>query len=125
MALSWRRPEEMDMTEKLTMDYVEFYAPDLLREQAFMDAAFGWDFVDYGPDYCAIEGGGIDGGIARAAPAAPLIVLKASDLEGALAQVKAAGGEITREIFEFPGGRRFEFRAPGGTLMAVWCVAPE
>ena len=31
------------MTEKLKMDYVEFYAPDLEREQGFMNAAFGWD----------------------------------------------------------------------------------
>ncbi len=36
-----------------------------------------------------------------------------------LAQVQKLGGEITREIFEFPGGRRFHFREPGGEF-AVW-----
>jgi len=49
-----------------------------------------------------------------------LIVLKADDLEAALAQVTAAGATITKEIFDFPGGRRFEFTEPGGNAMAVW-----
>ncbi|MCQ0093724.1 VOC family protein [Roseovarius sp. M141] len=109
----------------MKMDYVEFYAPDLEREQGFMNAAFGWDFVEYGPDYRDIQGSGIGGGIERAPLAAPLIVLKAEDLDAALAQVRAAGADITREIFDFPGGRRFEFRAPGGTRMAVWTTAAE
>jgi len=52
--------------------------------------------------------------------ATPLVVLKAEDLERALETVRQAGAEITKEIFAFPGGRRFEFREPGGTLMAVW-----
>ncbi len=108
------------MTDKLEMDYVEFYASDLEGEQAFFAKAFGWNFVEYGSDYRDIQGAGIGGGIARAPQAAPLIVLKADDLDAAVAQVKAAGAEITREIFDFPGGRRFEFCAPGGTLMAVW-----
>ncbi len=113
------------MTDKLSVDYVEFYAPDMEREQAFFGAAFGWEFVDYGPDYRDIKGAGIGGGIERTPQAAPLIVLKAGDLDSALAQVRAAGAEITREIFDFPGGRRFEFRAPSGTLMAVWCAGEQ
>ncbi len=113
------------MSEKLKMDYVEFYSPDLEREQEFMGAAFGWDFVEYGPDYRDIQGAGIGGGIERAPSDAPLIVLKADDLEEALAQVSAAGAKITREIFDFPGGRRFEFHAPGGTRMAVWTKVAE
>lgn len=113
------------MSEKLHMDYVEFYAPDLEQEQAFLGAAFGWEFVEYGPDYRDIKGAGIGGGVERAPLAAPLIVLKADDLDKALAQVRAAGADITRDIFDFPGGRRFEFRAPGGTLMAVWSKAGE
>ena len=30
------------------------------------------------------------------------------------------GGKITREIFDFPGGRRFHFEAPGGGEFAIW-----
>lgn len=113
------------MTDKLAIDYVEFYAPDLEAEQAFMGAAFGWDFVEYGPDYRDIQGAGTGGGVERTACAAPLIVLAADDLDAALAQVKRAGAEITRAPFDFPGGRRFEFRTPAGTRMAVWCKVAE
>jgi predicted enzyme related to lactoylglutathione lyase len=31
-----------------------------------------------------------------------------------------AGGKITREIFAFPGGRRFHFKDPAGNELAVW-----
>lgn len=105
---------------RLPIDYVEFTSPMLEETLAFFAAALGWGFVDYGPDYRDIRGAGTGGGLERAAARAPLIVLRAEDLEGALAQVHAAGAEITREIFAFPGGRRFEFRAPGGIAMAVW-----
>jgi predicted enzyme related to lactoylglutathione lyase len=33
--------------------------------------------------------------------------------------VQAAGGVITRPPFDYPGGRRFHFREPGGTELAV------
>jgi predicted enzyme related to lactoylglutathione lyase len=32
----------------------------------------------------------------------------------------AAGGAITTPAFDFPGGRRFHFREPGGVELAVW-----
>lgn len=102
------------------LDYLEFSSPRLEETQAFFAEAFGWRFVDYGPDYRDIQGAGLGGGIERGALRPPLPVLKADDLEAMLERVKAAGAEITREIFEFPGGRRFQFREPGGTEMAVW-----
>jgi hypothetical protein len=108
------------MTIRLPIDYIEFSSPGLEETQAFFAAAFGWDFVDYGPDYKDIQGAGTGGGLERAPAKAPLIVLKAQDLEAALAQIRAAGATITKDIFTFPGGRRFEFIAPGGIAMAVW-----
>ena len=42
------------------------------------------------------------------------MVLYTRDLESALEKVKAAGGTIVKEPFEFPGGRRFHFADPGG-----------
>jgi quercetin dioxygenase-like cupin family protein len=48
------------------------------------------------------------------------VVLYATDLEQARSSVLAAGGTITREIFSFPGGRRFHFQDPGGNELAVW-----
>jgi predicted enzyme related to lactoylglutathione lyase len=36
------------------------------------------------------------------------------------AKVRAAGGEILRPPYAFPGGRRFHFRDPSGNELAVW-----
>lgn len=106
--------------ENLKIDYVEFASPELEATQDFFAKAFGWSFIDYGPDYRDIQNAGTGGGLERAPNIAPLIVLKSDDLDAAYAQVSGAGGKITKEIFEFPGGRRFEFVEPGGTAMAVW-----
>lgn len=104
----------------MKIDYIEFTSPDLPATKDFFTRAFGWGFNDYGPDYQELTGTGISGGIASGAVAPPLVILKTDDLESALSQVTDAGAEITREIYAFPGGRRFHFREPGGTEMAVW-----
>lgn len=107
------------------IDYVEFTSPDVEATQAFFTAAFGWSYIDYGPDYKDIQGAGLGGGIERGASRAPLPVVRTDDLEAMFDKVKAAGAEITQEIFEFPGGRRFQFREPGGTEMAVWTTGDD
>ena len=107
----------------LRMNYVELASRNIGATQGFLAKAFGWEFVDYGPDYQAIANGGIDGGIFQNTEEAlkpPLIVLKADDLAEAESAVKLAGGVITQPPFTFPGGRRFHFREPGGNEMAVW-----
>jgi predicted enzyme related to lactoylglutathione lyase len=104
----------------MKIDYVEFTSPALEDTQSFFAAAFGWSFVDYGPDYRDIQNAGTGGGIERGGQRAPLIVLRTDNLDEALARIRDAGAEITKEIFDFPGGRRFQFREPGGTEMAVW-----
>ena len=103
--------------------YVEFTSPELETTQAFFAEAFGWEFVSYGDDYKDIKQASVEGGLERGALRAPLVILKSDDLESTLEAVRAAGASITQEIFEFPGGRRFQFREPGGNEMAVW--SPE
>ena len=51
---------------------------------------------------------------------APLIVFYHGELETTKTKVVDLGGQITRDIFDFPGGRRFHFREPGGGELAVW-----
>jgi len=107
------------------IDYVELPSKDGQGSRAFFERAFGWRMIDYGPTYAAFDKAtsGLDGGVQsdpEAAPAAPLVILKTDDLEGALGAVQAAGGAITAPIMGFPGGRRFHFREPGGAEMAVW-----
>ncbi len=115
----------MPARKPLPVDYIEFTSPELEKTQAFFAEAFGWSFVEYGPDYRDIRDAGTGGGIERGETRAPLVVLRTDDLDGALEAVRAAGAEITKDIFEFPGGRRFQFREPGGTEMAVWTPTSE
>jgi len=109
--------------DDLRIDYVEFSSGDVAASKGFFAQAFGWGFVEYGPQYQALEGAGIDGGIdgtGQLTPGTALVILKTADLETALTRVAAAGGVVTRAIFDFPGGRRFHFREPGGAEMGVW-----
>jgi predicted enzyme related to lactoylglutathione lyase len=106
---------------KVAIDYAEFASTDPAASRVFLERAFGWTFTDYGPDYTAFERAGIDGGFARSADGGPpLVILYADDLDAAEASVVAAGGVITVPQFDFPGGRRFHFREPGGNVLAVW-----
>lgn len=110
------------MTSKYVIDYLEFPSTDGAQSRQFFANAFGWTFTDFGPSYTGINDAGIESGIdadtQRAA--APLAIIRTSDLEQALLQVVGAGGTITRDPFDFPGGRRFHFREPGGNELAVW-----
>ncbi len=106
------------------IDYVELpsaTAHELTR--AFYARAFGWTFVDYGPDYAATTNGVTDLGLQGdpgGALAAPLPVIRVDDLDAAFKQVADAGGVIAKPIFAFPGGRRFHFIDPSGSELAVW-----
>jgi hypothetical protein len=107
----------------LKINYVEFETADIAASRTFLAQAFGWAFVDYGPDYAAMSNAGLDGGVTSKANdklKAPLVILKADNLEDALVAVTKAGGVILKPPFSFPGGRRFHFREPGGNEMAVW-----
>jgi len=104
------------------VDYVEFAAADFAPVKAFYGGVFGWQFTDYGPDYCAFEDGRLAGGFRKGEPqnGTSLVVLYATDLEAIETAVTAAGGKVTEAIFSFPGGRRFHFTDPVGNALAVW-----
>ena len=108
------------------INYLEFPARDLDAVERFYTAAFGWTFTDYGPDYRAFTDGLLDGGFYKADAAsstqtgAVLVILYADKLEQTRAAVLRSGGEVVKEIFKFPGGRRFHFADPNGNELAVW-----
>ena len=106
-----------------TIDYLEFPATDIARTKRFYADAFGWSFTDYGDDYTSFEDGVTSGGFTTDSVVAPdgvLVVLYADDLDAAMGAVRDAGGEIVRDVFDFPGGKRFHFRDPNGNQLAVW-----
>ena len=112
--------------EDRCIDYIEFNVADIERAKAFYGQAFGWRFTDYGPDYCEFTDGRIKGGFdgtAAANPGGPLVVLYGKDLTALQMRIEAAGGTITKAVFEFPGGRRFHFTDPEGYELAVWTEA--
>ena len=107
----------------LKIDYVEFQTANIEASKRFFEAAFGWSYADYGPEYQEIEGAGLSGGLTTLSndnDGAPLVILRTDDLEAASECVAKAGGEIVKPIFSFPGGRRFHFREPSGNVLAVW-----
>jgi len=114
------------MKETGKINYLEMPSRDLDATKQFFGSAFGWSFVDYGPDYVAIENAGLDGGffksdkVATTENGSVLVVLYSAELENTVEKVKKAGGEITQAIFSFPGGRRFHFTDPNGNEYAVW-----
>jgi uncharacterized protein len=101
------------MNEHEKINYVEFASANLTEAKQFFSDAFGWKFEDFGPDYTAFCNEGLDGGFykadlaATAANGSALIIFYSNNLENTLAKVMDAGGSITKEIFSFPGGRRF------------------
>ena len=109
-----------------TIDYVEIPSADIARSRSFFTALLGWSFTDYGPDYTAFEDGRIAGGFYKSANVSlvstggSLPVIYSEALEQAKADAIRLGAKITRDIFDFPGGRRFHFTEPGGSEFAIW-----
>ena len=107
------------------IDYIEFSTRNMAESKAFFSQAFGWSFTDYGPGYAGIQkaDGGEWGGLALVdsiTPGGPMVILYSNDLAASRDAVLATGTVLTKDIYSFPGGQRFEFTDPGGTSMAVW-----
>jgi len=116
----------MHQSRPNTIDYIEMPSRDLAATKSFFAALFGWTFQDYGPDYAGFDDGRMTGGFFTSektmdvSGGSPLIVFYHADLKMMCTKVVDLNGEITKDIFEFPGGHRFHFRAPGGGEFAIW-----
>ena len=105
------------------INYIELKAKDLEKIKEFYTASFGWTFTDYGPTYVAFSESGLQGGFENTKNEivnGALIVLYHSSLDLIKNRVIKAGGDISKDIFSFPGGKRFHFIDPAGNELAVW-----
>lgn len=104
------------------IQYLEFLSADIKQAKKFYTEAFGWAFTDYGPEYSAFEGDYVDGGFTVGKPikGSILIVIYSENIETTKQKVVKAGGLIVKDIFSFPGGKRFHFTDPDANELAVW-----
>jgi predicted enzyme related to lactoylglutathione lyase len=116
---------KVDSQKKLKheqIQYIEFLSSDIKQAKKFYTVSLGWTFTDYGPEYSAFEGDYIDGGFALGKPVkgSTLVVIFSENIEATKQKIVKAGGIIMKDIFNFPGGKRFHFIDPDGNELAVW-----
>jgi predicted enzyme related to lactoylglutathione lyase len=102
--------------------YIELPARDIATSTSFYEQVFGWSLTPFGPTYASTLTGDVDIGLQAdlaEMTKAPLPVISVTDLEATLAAVQAAGAQIVKPIFAFPGGRRFQFLDPHGNELAA------
>lgn len=105
------------------ISYVELKAKDLEATKEFYKKSFNWKFKDYGTDYTSFYESGLWGGFEKQEGDivnGALIVLYHDHLDTIKSKIIAAKGTISKDIFSFPGGRRFHFVDPSGNELAVW-----
>lgn len=105
------------------LDYIEMPARSVAVQKEFYSKAFGWKFTAYGDTYAAFEDGPCQfalNGTGQHQADAALPVVRVGDIDEAVDAVRNAGGTITLEVFDFPGGKRSHFIDPEGRAMAVY-----
>lgn len=103
---------------------VEFPTAAAGASARFFEKVFDWPYLEYGPEYIDVQltdGQSLGFQQDRAeAPSGPLTIIEVDDLDATRRSVEAAGGVVSVEPFNFPGGTRFHFREPGGNELAAW-----
>lgn len=77
----------------------------------------------YGPSYVAFSESGLMGGFEKTDSEivnGALVVLYHENLATIKSKVVEMGGAIVKDIFSFPGGKRFHFSDPSGNELALW-----
>jgi predicted enzyme related to lactoylglutathione lyase len=113
-----KKPNEIDFIEFPTENIAE-----VIKAKSFYSEVFNWTFKDWGENYADTTSSGIGSGFnadPEHRPSKPLVVIYVSDLQKARNKVIDSGGEITKDIFSFPGGKRFHFKDPAGNELAAW-----
>lgn len=105
------------------INYVEFKAKALNQIKELYTSVFSWSFTDYGSNYVGFSDSGLEGGFELTSENINngiLVELYHKNLESIKQTIIEAGGIITKEIFSFPEGNRFQFTDPSNNELAVW-----
>ncbi|MES2662354.1 MAG: VOC family protein [Pseudomonadota bacterium] len=108
------------------IDYIEVPAKNIEATKNFFKSLFGWSFTDYGPDYTSFNDGRITGGFFKSdqtfsiEKGCALLVFYQNNLISTMQKVTSLGGIITKDIYAFPGGKRFHFLDVSGNEYAIW-----
>lgn len=114
------------MRQHEKINYVEFPSNSLKKTKNFFENVFGWEFTDYGEQYTAFSNQGLDGGfyLCDSFPSAShqgaLVVFYSDNLAQSKSKILKYNGKISKDTFDFPGGKRFHFIEPGGNELAIW-----
>ncbi len=111
------------MPKNSHINYIELKAYNLEQTKQFYSEAFGWAFTDYGATYIAFSDSGLEGGFEKTDHKivnGALVVLYHENLDAIKSRIISSNGTISKDIFSFPGGRRFHFLDPSGNKLAVW-----
>jgi uncharacterized protein len=110
------------MNKHHTLNYIEFTANNLKEIKEFYSTSFDWKFTDFGPDYTAFKDEVLEGGFSKGKviKGGPLVIFYSNNLEDSLRIITQNGGTISKNIYSFPGGRRFHFTDPAGNQLAIW-----
>ncbi len=116
------------MSQHHKIDYIELPSTDFTAMKTFYGSLFGWSFTEYGDQYVAFHGAGIEGGFTPVTQSPPrgggMVILHSDDLSASEELVSAAGAEIVAR-HTFPGGARFQFLDPSGNELAIWSKSEE
>jgi hypothetical protein len=105
------------------ISYVEFKAKDIDKIKEFYSVTFSWSFKDYGATYVSFSESGLAGGFEKSEAEitnSVLVVLYHENLALIKNKIIESHGKISKDIYPFPGGRRFHFIDPSGNELAVW-----
>ncbi|NQY20716.1 MAG: VOC family protein [Campylobacteraceae bacterium] len=106
------------------VNYIEMASKDLIKTRVFFEKVFSWKFTNFSDEYIAFYNEGIDGGFYQKKDDIKnnsiLLVLLSNNLTDSKKRVKKENGIINKDIFSFPGGKRFHFIEPGGNEFSIW-----
>ena len=114
------------MSKHHQIDLVEFRAQsktELKVLTSFYNRVFSWEYKNWGEEYSDTNDSGMTSAIDLAEESSKnmtLTVVYSENLDTTKEVVIEAGGKITQDIYDFPGGKRFHFTDPAGNELAIW-----